>query len=191
MQRLELAWTCHCMSMRNWRTSRYIGCHAKNYKLCLFMHQIHIGQAPQYLSDCVSTVSAASGVADTSWGRSAELFTFCQEQELDLENVVSSTPVQPPGTTFLPTFATLLTPVHSENDWRAYFLIVFIPLTTVGAPGRVVYRRPTNFTLIDWLIDWLIDQSVSHLFKPGNKNHQTRSSETQNIGLSHRKERPR
>ena len=30
------------------------------YKLCLFMHQIHNGQAPQYLSDCVSTVSAAS-----------------------------------------------------------------------------------------------------------------------------------
>ena len=31
------------------------------YKLCLFMHHIHIGQAPKYLSDCVSTVSAASG----------------------------------------------------------------------------------------------------------------------------------
>ena len=31
------------------------------YKLCLFMHHIHTGQAPQYLSDCVSTVSALSG----------------------------------------------------------------------------------------------------------------------------------
>jgi len=31
------------------------------YKLCLFMHYIHIGLAPKYLSDCVSTVSAASG----------------------------------------------------------------------------------------------------------------------------------
>ena len=31
------------------------------YKLCLFMHYIHIGQALKYLSDCVSTVSAASG----------------------------------------------------------------------------------------------------------------------------------
>ena len=30
------------------------------YKLCLFMHHIHTGQAPQYLSDCVSTVSALS-----------------------------------------------------------------------------------------------------------------------------------
>ena len=31
------------------------------YKLCLFMHHIHTGQAPQYLSDCVSVVSALSG----------------------------------------------------------------------------------------------------------------------------------
>ena len=31
------------------------------YKLCLFMHHIHTGQAPQYLSDCVSAVSALSG----------------------------------------------------------------------------------------------------------------------------------
>ena len=31
------------------------------YKLCLFMHHIHTGQAPQYLSDCVSTVSSLSG----------------------------------------------------------------------------------------------------------------------------------
>jgi len=30
------------------------------YKLCLFMHYIYIGLAPKYLSDCVSTVSAAS-----------------------------------------------------------------------------------------------------------------------------------
>jgi len=34
------------------------------YKRCLFMHlqcYIHIGLAPKYVSDCVSTVSAASG----------------------------------------------------------------------------------------------------------------------------------
>ena len=30
------------------------------YKLCLFMHYIHIGLAPKYVSDFVSTVSAAS-----------------------------------------------------------------------------------------------------------------------------------
>ena len=31
------------------------------YKLCLIMHYIHIALAPKYLSDCVSTVCAASG----------------------------------------------------------------------------------------------------------------------------------
>jgi len=80
------------------------------YKPCLFTHYIHIGLAPQYLSDCVST--------DADWGLLAHRFTFCQEQELDLENVASSTPVQPPGTLFHPTFTTLLIPVHSENDTR-------------------------------------------------------------------------
>ena len=49
---------------------------------------------------------------------------FCEEQELDLENEVSPTVAQPPGTLFLPTPTTLLTPVHSENDSRVYFMIV-------------------------------------------------------------------
>jgi len=31
------------------------------YKLCMFMHHIHAGRVPQYLADCVSTVSALSG----------------------------------------------------------------------------------------------------------------------------------
>ena len=31
------------------------------YKPCLFMYHIHTGQAPQYLSDCVSAGSALSG----------------------------------------------------------------------------------------------------------------------------------
>ena len=35
--------------------------HRITYKLCLFMHHIHIGQVPQYLSDCVSTASEAGG----------------------------------------------------------------------------------------------------------------------------------
>jgi len=42
-----------------------------------------------------------------------------KDQELDLENVAFSTPVQPPGTLFHPTFTTLLTPVHSENDSKS------------------------------------------------------------------------
>jgi len=39
-----------------------------------------------------------------------------KELELDSENEVTPTVAQPPGTLFLPTSTTLLTPVHSEND---------------------------------------------------------------------------
>ena len=39
------------------------------YKLCLFMHHIHTGQAPQYLSDCVSAVSALSACRQHGWRR--------------------------------------------------------------------------------------------------------------------------
>jgi len=49
-------------------------------------------------------------VADTHWGLLAQRLTFCQEQELDLENIAFSTPVQPPGTLYHPTFTTLLIP---------------------------------------------------------------------------------
>ena len=35
--------------------------HRITYKLCLFMYHIHSGQAPQHLSDCVSTASEAGG----------------------------------------------------------------------------------------------------------------------------------
>jgi len=37
---------------------------------------------------------------------------------------LTPTVAQPPGTRFLPTSTTLLTPVHSENDSTVYFMIV-------------------------------------------------------------------
>jgi len=43
---------------------------------------------------------------------------------LDLENEVSPTVAQPPGTLFLLTSTKLLTPVHSENDSSVYSMIV-------------------------------------------------------------------
>jgi len=48
--------------------------------------------------------------------------TFCQEQELDLENEVSATVAQPPGTLFLPTATTLLTPVKGKGKVFPYSL---------------------------------------------------------------------
>ena len=80
-----------------------------------------------------------SVITDAGWGRLAQRITFCQEQELDLENEVSPTVAQPPETLFLPTSTTLLKQVHTENDSRVYFMIVLrLPLNTAGAPGRVV-----------------------------------------------------
>ena len=93
-------------------------------------------------------------VADTGWGRLAQRITFCQEQELHLENEVSPTVAQPPGTLFLPTSTTLLTPVHSENDSRMYFMIV---LTTDYCWSSWTCRIAAPYKFhVDWLIDWLI-----------------------------------
>jgi len=93
------------------------------YKPCLFMYHIHTGQAPQYLSDCVSAGSALSGRYRLRSTGSAD-YVLSRTRELDLENEVSPTVAQPPGTLFLPTYTTLLTLVHSENDSRVYFMIV-------------------------------------------------------------------
>ena len=96
-------------------------------------------------------------VADTGWGWQAQRITFCQEQELDLENEVSPTVAQPPGTLFLPTSTTLLTPVHSENDSKVYFLIV---LTTDYCWRSWTCRIAAPYK---FHVDWLID-IVCHVF---------------------------
>ena len=80
----------------------------------------------------------------TQQGRHAA--TIRLEQELDLENEVSPTVAQPPGTLFLPTSTTLLTPVPSENDSRVYFMIVL----TTDYCWRIA--APYKFH-VDWLID--------------------------------------
>ena len=68
---------------------------------------------------------------------------------------------QPPGTLFLPTSTTLLTPVHSENDSRVYFMIV---LTTDYCWRSWTCRIAAPYKFhVDWLIDWLMSAcSQSH-----------------------------
>ena len=60
---------------------------------------------------------------------------------------------QLPGTLFLPTSTTLLTPVHSENDSRVYSMIVL----------TADYRRRSRTCRIaaryKFHVDWLIDRS--------------------------------
>ena len=83
----------------------------------------------------------------------AQRITFCQEQELDLENKVPPTVAQPPETLFLQTSTTLLTQVHTENDSRVYFMIV---LTTDYCWSSWTCRIAAPYKFyVDWLIDWL------------------------------------
>jgi len=84
-------------------------------------------------------------------------------RQLDLENEVSPTGAQPPGTLFLPTSTTLLTPVHPENVSRAYFLIV---LTTDYCWRSWTCRTAAPYKFhVDWLIEWL-----NH-YRKCNTNH--------------------
>ena len=102
------------------------------------------------MSECLSAVfpQFLQPVADIDLGPLAQQLTFCQEQEQDSVNVASSTPAQPPGTLFHPTFITLLIRVHSENDSRMYCLIV---LTTdyCWCSWMSHIAAPYNLVLID------------------------------------------
>ena len=86
----------------------------------------------------------------------AQRFTFCLEQEPDLENVVSSTPVQLPGTLFILIFTTLLIPIHSESDSRVYFDCAYywLLLVLLGMSYSGALQMPC--WLMDWLINWLM-----------------------------------
>jgi len=89
------------------------------YKLCLFMHYIHTGQAPQYLSDCVSTVSALSGRYRLRSTDSADYFLPRTRTRFGERGFSYCGPAA--WNTFPSTSTTLLTPVHSENDSRVYY----------------------------------------------------------------------
>jgi len=66
------------------------------------------------------------------------------------ERGFSATVAQPPGTPFRP----------ARHHWHWYIQKMTqectswscLPLTAVGAAGRVVQRHPTNFTSIDWTL---------------------------------------
>ena len=66
---------------------------------------------------------------------------------------LTSALVQPPGTLFHPIFTTLL--IGYLYFQKTTQECTFWSLTTVGALGRVIWRRPTNPALSDWLIDWI------------------------------------
>ena len=105
------------------------------YKLCLFMHHIHTGQAPQYLSDCVSTVFALSGRNRLRSTGSADC-VLPRTRTRFRERGFSYCGPAAWNTSFRP----------PQHYWHRYIQKTTqectfwscLPLTTVGAPGRVV-----------------------------------------------------
>jgi len=101
----------------NQHWSSYIGCQSNRELLSSCVCSCTLSTSDKHHNTCHPMYPQfLQPVADTSWGWLAQRFTFCQEQELNLENVVSSTPVYLPRSLFHLTFMTLVTPVYSEND---------------------------------------------------------------------------
>jgi len=75
--------------------------------------------------------------------------------------VTSSTPAQPPGTFFHPTFMTLLIREHSENDSLTQKCTFWscLQLTTAGLLNE---SYSGALQIPRWLIDWLIHVETSN-----------------------------
>jgi len=146
--------------MSNQRLSSYIGCRSSTELHTSCVCSCTTSTSDRHHNTCQTVCpQLLKPVADTGWGRLAQRLTFCQEQELDLENMVSSTPVQPPGTLFHPNFMTSLTLVLSENDSRMYFLIVLIT-DYCWRSWTCRIAAPYKF-FIDWLIDLALRSELS------------------------------
>jgi len=145
MQRLELSRTCHCATMWSQLWSSFIGCRLGKelYTSCVCLCITYMLDGHHNTYQILYPQSLHS-VADTGWGRLAQRITFCQEQELNLENEASPTVAQPPGN-----------PLPPENDSRVYFLIV---LTTDYCWRSWTCRIAAPYK---FYVDWLIDSQLS------------------------------
>jgi len=151
--------TTEARTVRNLRWSSYIGC-----RLSKELHTSTTSTSDKHQNTCQTVYpQLLNPVADTDWGGLAQRFTFCQEQELDLENMVSSTPVQPPATLFLPNFMTLLTPLRKRHKSvlfdRAYYWLLSVLLDVLYSGALQISR---------WA-DWLIDKNWSETNTRTNK----------------------
>jgi len=142
------------MSNQHW--SSYIGCRSNTELHTSCVCSCTTSTSDRHHNTCQTVCpQLLKPVADTGWGRLAQRLTFCQEQELALEKVVSSNPVQPPGTLCHPISMTSLTLVLSENDSRMYFLIVLI---TDYCWRSWTYRIAAPYKFyVDWLTDWFLN----------------------------------
>ena len=123
------------------------------YNLCLFMHLIHNGQAPQYLSDCVSTVSAVSHRYRLRSSGSAAVYVLPRTRTRSRERGFFYS--GPAAWNTLPSDLHDITDtsIHSENDSTVYcfdraYHWLLLALLDVSYSGAL--RIPC------WLIDGLV-----------------------------------
>ena len=87
---------CVCSSQSE---DAHLICLRPTYKLCLTMHLVHTNRAPQYLSDCVQTVSR-SNIVDLVWDSPTHPPTPSRGVEPGSESAASVTPDSLLGTVF-------------------------------------------------------------------------------------------
>jgi len=100
-------------------------------------------------NDCAVNCCTLHPGTGTDSDHVTRLTTYCREHAPSLANVVSTTPVRPPGTLCHLTYMTLLTLAYSRNDLKLFCLIVRTDLLLLlyGTPGRFVERHLTNLSL--------------------------------------------
>ena len=110
-----------------------------SYKLFLLMHYIHTGQASQYLSNCVSTISSSSNryrlrSSDTAHYVLPRTRTRFGERGFQYSGPAAWIIV------CLLIYMTLQTQIHSRRGLKLFCLIVHTDLFLLlyGAPGRFV-----------------------------------------------------
>jgi len=112
--------------------------------------------------DIAAYLQSLQLMADTDWGWLSHRITFCQEQELNLESVVSATPVQLPGQVLHLIYMTSLTLIRSKNRSSVFFDCVTQWLS-YGTPGCCVQWWATNLILNLNLISFVNSTSPTQL----------------------------
>jgi len=135
-------------------------------KLCLFIHHIRIGQAPQYLSDCVSTVSAARGRYQLRSTGSADYVLPRTKTRFGEHGFFYSGSA---AWNTLPSDLHEITDTSALRKWLKSVLFDCAYRWLLLALLEVSYRGILQISR--WLVDWLIAASRSKQFLwLGSKN---------------------
>jgi len=99
------------------------------YKLCLTMYLVHTNRTPQYLSDCVQTVSRSNGRPDLL----TPLHTSSRGSGPGSENAASLMPDPLLGTVFQTTFIKSVTPVYLNAVLKLNYSVEHIVAIVLSA----------------------------------------------------------